>query len=231
MVAGWPQALIGVPTGCGSGTVILDIDVKYSEANGFDSLVDLGYAILPDTRMCHTGWGGSHLHFDPLEHEIPCTEGARGRGIGPGLDWRGEGGYVILPSPGSGYWWDPHHGLDKLPAPVPTALLPRKSERPRVERLVRPETGLSPYAEAALRSTCQNITYAAEGAQESTVHSEVFSIGTLAASGGISANFARSEWRWAARQIRDYDPKRPWTASVIDRKVDRAFRSGMEHPR
>jgi hypothetical protein len=32
--------------------------------------------------------------------EIRNTGGARGRGIGPGLDWQGAGGYVIVPSPG-----------------------------------------------------------------------------------------------------------------------------------
>ena len=32
----WPHALIGMPTGEVSGLVVLDVDVKRPEANGFD---------------------------------------------------------------------------------------------------------------------------------------------------------------------------------------------------
>src|SRR5579872_2615637 len=32
----WPDALIGVPTGRGSQLVILDVDVKKPDANGYD---------------------------------------------------------------------------------------------------------------------------------------------------------------------------------------------------
>src|SRR5439155_25092554 len=43
----WPNALIGVPTGPVSGFVVLDVDVKRPEANGYDTLDDLGFGILP----------------------------------------------------------------------------------------------------------------------------------------------------------------------------------------
>jgi hypothetical protein len=96
-----------------------------------DTLADLGFAILPDTPMVHTASGGLHLYFEPpASPEIRNTGGARGRGIGPGLDWRGEGGFVIVPSSGNGYCWDPQWNPETAAlAPVPTALLPRKPER------------------------------------------------------------------------------------------------------
>jgi hypothetical protein len=47
----WPQALIGVPTGCGSGLIVLDVDVKRVDRNGFDTLAELGRSI-----------------FDPAQH-------------------------------------------------------------------------------------------------------------------------------------------------------------------
>jgi hypothetical protein len=229
----WRTALIGLPTGRPSGVVVLDVDVKRSEANGFDSLADLGFAVLPDTPMAHTPSGGLHLYFVPPVLEIRNTAGHRGRGIGPGLDWRGEAGYVIVPSPSSGYHWDPRWNLGTLPlAPVPAALLPRTLSRPTTTaRPVRPTAGLSPYAEAALDRACHRIIAAPGGEQETTLNSEAFAIGTLAGAGAIPSDFARRALIWAARQIPDYDHRHPWRAAEIERKVDHAFRDGMRQPR
>jgi bifunctional DNA primase/polymerase-like protein len=204
----WPDALIGTPTGRCIGAVVLDVDVKRLDANGFDSLADLGYEIFPVTPMVHTASGGLHLYFElPTHLEIRNTTGHRGRGIGPGLDWRGEGGYIIVPSPGSGYHWDPHWHLDTVPLqPVPATLLPREAKLPATPaRPIRPTIGLGPYAEAALDSACRRIITAAAGEQEITLNGEAFAIGTLAGAGAIPFDFAHRALLWAARQIRDYD--------------------------
>jgi Bifunctional DNA primase/polymerase, N-terminal len=141
----WPDALIGVATGPAGGFVVLDVDIKFRDRNGFDTLDALGFAVLPETPMVHTASGGLHLYFRlPDNLEIRNTQGAEGRGIGPGLDWRGRGGYVIVPPPGSGYEWDRHCNLDTTAlAPVPTALLPREPQRQSLARPIRPSTGLS----------------------------------------------------------------------------------------
>jgi hypothetical protein len=229
----WPDALIGVPTGRVSGFVVLDVDVKRPTANGYDTLDALGLPILPNTPMVHTASGGLHLYFAPPQHvEIGCTEGEKGCGIGPGLDWRGEGGYVIAPSPGSGYSWDPHWNPDTaLMAPVLAVLLPRSPEPATPIRPVKPITGLSPYAEAALDSACRRILAAPAGEQEATINGECFGIGTLAGANAIPADFARRALIWAARQIRDHDQQRPWRAREIEAKVTRAFDDGMQRPR
>lgn len=91
----WPQALVGGPTGKRSGLVVLDIDVKHPRAWGFDTLAELGLALLPDTPMAHTASGGLHVYFGCTEREIGNSVGKHG--LGPGLDVRGEGGYVIMP--------------------------------------------------------------------------------------------------------------------------------------
>jgi hypothetical protein len=231
--ARWPAALVGVPTGQAIGAVVLDVDIKRPEANGYDTLDDLGFGILPNTPMVHTSSGGLHLYLALPVEPIRNTQGSRGRGIGPGLDWRGEGGYVIVPSPGGGYSWDLHWNLGTVPlAEVPEALLPREPARVEVvEPAVKPTTGLSPYAEAALDSACRRIISAPAGEQEATLNGEAFAIGTLAGAGAVPADFARRALAWAALRIPNHDPRRPWRPREIEIKVARAFNEGLRHPR
>jgi len=228
----WPEALIGMVTGEPSNIAVLDVDTKHNTANGYDTLDDLGFGVLPDTPIAHTASGGLHLYFRRPLAGLRNTGGARGRGIGPGLDWRGDGGYVIVPSPGSGYSWAPHHRLSTEPlAEVPPGLLPRELERPVAPEPVRPTTGLSPYAAAALDNACRRIVAAPAGEQEATLNGESFAIGTLAGAGAIPTNFARRVLTWAAVQLPSHDRKRPWLQIELERKVERAFNEGVRHPR
>jgi hypothetical protein len=95
----WPDAAISVPTGRRSGIVVLDIDVKQGR-NGFDTLAELGKAMLPATPIAHTPSGGTHVYFARTELEIRNSAG--GKGLGLGLDIRGDGGAIVLPSANSG---------------------------------------------------------------------------------------------------------------------------------
>jgi hypothetical protein len=229
----WPRALIGVPTGPVTA-VVLDVDIKRSNANGFDTLAELGQAILPDTPLVHTVSGGLHVYFDPGDREFRNTEGKRGRGLGLGLDVRGTGGYVVVPSPGSGYAWDPIWNLDSAPlAPAPDWLVAPEPEQVRASgRSARPsEDGLSPYGEAAVDAACRLIIEAPDGEQEATFNGQAFAIGTLVGAGGLPAGFARRALLWAARQVRSYDARRPWRPVDIEHKIERAFDQGMRQPR
>jgi hypothetical protein len=220
----WPQALIGCPTGLANGFVVLDVDVKDLGKYGFDTL--------PDTPMAHTRSGGLHLYFQRPAEGLRNTAGSRGRGIGPGCDWRGDGGYVVLPSSDSGYWWDPHCNFDTTPlAEAPAALLPRDPKRQTSDRPVKPETGLSAYAEAALDSACRRIAGAPNGEQRDTLNAEAFAIGTLAGAGAIPHGFARRALLWAAHQIPSCDPRRPWRSNEIENAIQQAFEDGFARPR
>ena len=228
----WPDSWIGVPTGEAIGAVVLDVDVKEPEANGYDSLDSLGIGLLPDSPIAHTASGGLHQYFQIPPGGLRNTNGKKGRGVGPGLDWRGTGGYVIVPSPGSGYRWDPHWNFNTAAlAEIPAALLPREPERVSPVRPARPETGLSPYAEKAILAACQQIENAPNGEQESTLNGESFSIGTLAGAGAIPMDFARRALIYAAHRMPSYNRHRPWIARELEHKVDRAFRDGMRQPR
>lgn len=84
----WPDANIGMPTGKASGVVVLDVDE-------FDSLTALEeeHGKLPDGPVVLTGGGGLHLYFRAPDLVIPNSASK----LGPGLDIRGGGGYVVLP--------------------------------------------------------------------------------------------------------------------------------------
>jgi hypothetical protein len=225
----WPDALVGMPTGPASGLVVLDIDIKDDRTNGFDSVADLGHR-LPDTPMVHTASGGLHVYFkNPTDRELRCSAGL----IGPGLDVRGAGGYVIIPSEGSGYSWDPLLNFDTVEPVASPAWLwsPPRASRLISPRLIRPVSGLSAYAEAAIDGACNTIVQAGRGEQERTLNAESFSIGTLAGAGGVPEGIALKALLNAASRMPDHDPAWPWRPEEIDLKVRRAFAAGMAHPR
>ena len=89
----FPKANIAIPTGQLSGFWALDIDLdKDGELN--IKKLEQEFGELPKTIEVITGGGGRHLYFTmPAEQKIPCSAGK----IAPGIDVRGDGGYVIVP--------------------------------------------------------------------------------------------------------------------------------------
>jgi len=222
----WPDALIGTPSG--RGFVVLDVDMKNGH-DGLATLAALGFPQLPATPTAKTASGGFHLYFEVCE--IRNTQGARGAGIGDGLDWRGIGGYVIVPARGSGYEWLGETAA--LPfAPVPESLLPRLPEAP-AELVVGGAvcTELSDYGEAALRSAAERILTAPPGEQEATLNGEAFAIGRLAGAGGVPADLALYVLLTSGRAMPSHDRGRPWRLGEVEAKVRRAFAEGIAKPR
>jgi hypothetical protein len=119
----WPDANVGVPTGQVSGLLVLDVDAR---GGGPESLAALqrAHGPLPRTARARTGGGGTHHFFGyPAEKEVRNSAGR----LGPGLDVRGEGGYVVVPPSRtqSAYRW-----LEKVPPADPTWLLTCLREQP-----------------------------------------------------------------------------------------------------
>ena len=121
----WPGANIAVVTGSTSGVLVLDVDGE-AGAESMKDLPPLGEA--PESR---TGSGGAHHWFKhPGDGEYRNFT----RKL-PGLDFRGDGGYVIVPPSihpnGTEYRWVtfPH---THTPADAPEWLLDmaRAPERP-----------------------------------------------------------------------------------------------------
>jgi Bifunctional DNA primase/polymerase, N-terminal len=185
----WPNDWIGLATGRRSGLVVLDVDVKDPTAYGPDTLADLGSSILPDTPIAHTRSGGFHVYFaDRPDLEIRNSIGRKG--LGPGLDVRGTGGFVILPSPESGYSWDPHFNFDTV-APV---LAPKWLGR-RAPSTTNKQPGTRRQFDAVtvLEEACGRIRNAAEGDKYHAIRRESFIVATLVRDRMIGESRARHE--------------------------------------
>ena len=87
-VIGWftrsPDANLGVVTGEISNLFVLDADKKHNRTlSEFD---------LPKTVVVNTGGGGEHAYFRYPNFELRNSAGSL---FGPGIDTRGNGGYVV----------------------------------------------------------------------------------------------------------------------------------------
>jgi putative DNA primase/helicase len=120
----WPTANIGVLTGSESGLLVLDVDPRH---DGDKSLADLEreHGSVGSTVVSRTGGGGLHLLFAFPTDGVSIRNRAA---IRPGLDVRGDGGYIVAPpsrhASGQCYSWQPAHEPEAVPlAPAPEWLL------------------------------------------------------------------------------------------------------------
>ncbi len=108
----WPTANPAVATGADSALWVLDIDVK-NGVDGFDTLgvLESLFGPVPTTLGQRTPTGGAQRFFVwPEGREVRNRNGKK---LGPGLDVRGDGGYIMVPPSihperldGPRYRWD-----------------------------------------------------------------------------------------------------------------------------
>lgn len=220
--------MIGVPTGRESGFVVVDVDVK-DNARGEEWLDENGDAI-PETRTHRTRSSGLHLLFlPPHGEEIGCSKGR----VAPGVDVRGEGGYVIFP-PTLGYEVADDASLAEMPrwliAKCRKPAAPPAAP-PRPPRDVATDGGGSGYGLQALNAECEAIRKAGFGSQEHTLNSAGLSIGGLVAGGELDEATALSDLLAAARCVPSQPGRKPWTQAELEQKIRRAFADGKTKPR
>lgn len=87
----WPDANIGLATGNASGFFVIDIDPRHGGKESLQDLVKKN-GVFPKTLASNTGGGGYHLFFK--EPNIRITNRIN---LLPGIDIRGDGGYVVAP--------------------------------------------------------------------------------------------------------------------------------------
>ena len=160
----WPDTNVAIATGSVSGTLVIDVDPRHG---GDENLADLEaqYGPLPDTPQVCTGGGGSQLYF-AYPHLLGRSIPSGANVLGPGLDIRADGGYVIAPpslhASSRRYEWEVCHELDDTPlAPLPAWVLEHLSyDGPHPKRYIKhrrasktpPKGGVDLLARSAMQA-------------------------------------------------------------------------------
>ncbi|MBO8194896.1 bifunctional DNA primase/polymerase [Streptomyces oryzae] len=182
---------VGIATGP-SGLVVIDLDVPKDESkkdtpdgvNSFMALCERAGEPVPTTYTVRTPSGGLHLYYGaPDSLRLSNTA----RKLGPGIDTRAWGGYVV--APGSNVQGHPYTVLDPnaqvkpLPAWLRQWLAPTPSEPCSVR--VNVPRNASAYASAALRNETANVATAPEGTRNAALTRAARALGRLVASGDL----------------------------------------------
>jgi hypothetical protein len=122
----WPNANIGIATGAASDLVVIDIDKK---SGGWTSVAELnneGHFFSTEYEV-ETGGGGAHFYYEHPGHPIKNKAG-----LFPGIDVRGDGGYVVAP-PSTHESGKPYVSLNPAHRPnlLPEWLLDKLKEAPK----------------------------------------------------------------------------------------------------
>ena len=237
VIRGWwgerPDAMIGVPTGEKSGLVVLDVDMDVMrEIDGEASLVKLldGEPV-PLTLMSRTPRRGKHFLFEYPEDGRRIGNTTNLHGL-PGLDVRGEGGYIVVPpsfniSFKRAYEWD-----DAPILPMPGWMAPKEKEpSPRNAPAWRGEQTEERdrcYAEQALHEECRIVTGAAKGGRNNQLNSSAFSLGQLIGGGCIGEGQVRGALEDAAK-VCGLVQDDGWLA--VRKTIESGLVAGKEKPR
>lgn len=217
----WPDANVAIATGTASGLYVIDEDDGGAET--------IGALALPVSLSVTTGSGGKHYYYRRPDGEKWGNSASK---LGPGVDTRGDGGYVLAPpsihpETQRPYTWDDVGDLTEildLPANVREALTPKPRQPAPMPAPRRESYGSSRYGLSALSRECERVSYAQQGERNHTLNSAAFSVGQLVATGELLEHEARAELAAAAASAGLEDAEARKT-------LDSGLRAGMANPR
>lgn len=230
---------IGIPTGEASRFWVLDIDNKAPEANGLNSLRNIvaEHGELPITVTQRTGSGGQHLLFRWRDTEIRNSAGR----IGPGIDVRGDGGYIVAspsihPVTHQAYQWINGRSLFEFEIAACPPSLEQVFARPsgvsvtpQVAHPITVSPQLVSYGRHALDDECRRIECAVNGTQESTLNNAAFALGQLVAAQALGYREASDGLLASALRMPSY--RDPWKPRELMEKIRHGLDDGMRYPR
>jgi hypothetical protein len=228
--------LIGVPT---SGYIVVDLDRNHE--NGHDGLLEW-WKVAQDhddveswvyTYMVNTPSGGRHIWFrDPKFPEEPHRNTAAK--LGPGIDTRADGGYVIIPpsqtEKGSYVEHttpsDPPEGRQILDPPgwLLEMLAPKPRSSEPVEIKAKDSTSAAKYATAAFKKEIDLLAGTPSGGRNHALNKAAFSLGTLVGAGLLD----RTEVENALEQTAYSIGLSEWETM---RTIESGMGAGIDNPR
>ena len=213
-----PHPGVNYGVACGpSDLIVIDLDVakdprelaQGGPTEGWSVLRELAEAQggeLPRTFTVRTPSGGRHLYFRPTA-DGPTPRNTVRR-LGPLIDTRGVGGYVV--APGSRVDGVEYRVIDDAPiAVLPEwigALLRPMEDRPVAGEPLSLATALGPvrsqlggaYAHSALEREAAHVAAARVGTRNDTLNRAAYSLGTLVGSGLLDRSEVEAELTRAA---------------------------------
>lgn len=241
----FPDCNIGLR--CGDGRMVLDVDVPDPDDGKTDdgeaSLADLEvrHGVLPPTAWQMTGlYAGrrGRQYIFAVDIEIRNSAGK----LGPGLDVRGDGGYIaaapsVHPS-GVEYKWGDNAkpsqfhktGYPPAPAWLLDLLKPKISEQASAGLQVERPTidGINvAYIRAAIDGEYEAVANAPKGRRNETINNAAFTLGRLVGGGYLTEAEAKQTILAGADKCGELKDDKQKTIDTIER----ALADGMKQPR
>jgi hypothetical protein len=218
----WPNANVAIQTGDVSGLVAIDIDRR---GGGDRTLADLvrQHERLAKTLAVQTG-DGVHLYFQHPGRRVPNDASRR---LGPGIDIRGDGGYVLAP-PSLHRNGRRYAAIDEtMPPAVMPAWLQDLVVPPALPPAVRPDDLIGDHAEwarAALKNEAAAVRAGQVGERNTILNRSAFSLGQIVAGGGL-------ERAVVERVLVDCAVSSGLTEREARMTITSGLRAGAQHPR
>ncbi|AVT34832.1 DNA primase [Plantactinospora sp. BC1] len=223
IVAAVPAGQLAVRTGAPSGLVVVDVDPRHGGDDTMTALIRAG--LLPPTAHVVTGSGGRHLYYRHPGRPVRCSQGKPGAGLGPGIDVKADGGYVVLPPSvhprtGRPYQWVPGRQVEEMPPALVEACEPAppapEPTRPTGPISTRTAGGIS-HPDRLLAAHLHAVTNAPEGARRTTLYGAARGVARMVAAHAIDQADAVAALTDAGRR-----------AEQTERDIRAAIRGGFQ---
>lgn len=217
-----PTGQLALRTGAASDTVVVDVDPAHGGRDTMNTLI--GRGLLPPTAYVATGSGGLHLYYRHPGTLVQCSQGKPGQGLGPGIDVKADGGYVVLPPSvhprtGRPYRWAPGRVMEEMPPALVTACRPAPPAptpaTPHEPTSTRPAGGIS-HPDRLLAAHLHAVATATEGTRRTTLYGAARGVARMVAADAISRDDAIAALTTAGR-----------AAEQTDRDIRAAIRGGF----
>ncbi|MFU8855042.1 bifunctional DNA primase/polymerase, partial [Micromonospora sp. SL1-18] len=221
IVAAVPRGQLALRTGAASELLVVDVDPAHDGAATLARLIAAG--LTPPTARVRTGSGGLHLYYRHPGRHMPCSQGKPGQGLGPGIDVKADGGYVVLPPSvhprtGRPYRWIPGQAVKEMPPALLTACLPPPA--PPIPAVTGPirvrEAGGISHPDRLLAALLDRVTAAPEGVRRTTLYGVARGVARMVAADAIDRADAIAALTDAGRR-----------AEQTDRDIRAAIRGGF----